>query len=68
MVGRDAAAVETMEIAIPDIEQAQAHWQVAGQRRGAEVLVHGMRARQQAAETLGPTAMATGRPMADQRE
>jgi hypothetical protein len=52
VVRRDAAAGEAVEVAVPDVEQAQARRQVALQRRGAEVLVHRMRAGQQLAKAL----------------
>jgi hypothetical protein len=68
VVRRDAAAGETEEVAVPDIQQAQAHRQVLGQRRTAEMLVHGMGARQKVRKPAAPMAMASGRPMADQTE
>jgi hypothetical protein len=68
VVRRDAAAGEAVEVAVPDVQQAQAHRQVGFQRRGAEVLVHRMGAGQQLAEALAPTAIAIGRPMADHSE
>ncbi len=47
---RDAAAAEAVKVAVPDVEQAQAHRQVARQRGRAEMFVHGMRAGQQLAK------------------
>jgi hypothetical protein len=64
-VRRDAAAGEAVEVAVPDVEQPQAHRQVARQRRGAEVLVHGMRAGQQFTKALG--AYGDGQRQADGR-
>ena len=40
MIGRDAAAGEAMEVAVPEVQQPQAHRQVLLQRCGAEMLVH----------------------------
>ena len=52
VIGRHAAAGEAMEVAVPDIEQAQHRGQVGLQRRIGEVLVHGMRAGEHGAEIL----------------
>ena len=52
MVRRNAAAGEAMEVAVPDIEQAQAHRQVAFKRRGAKVFVHLVGAGQKLPEAL----------------
>ena len=52
-VRRDAAAAETVEIAIPDVEQAQAHGKIARQRGRDEVRIHRMRAGQQRTEMRG---------------
>jgi hypothetical protein len=68
VVRRDAAAGKLVEVAVPDVEQPQAHRQVLRiQRGGAKVLVHGVRARQQlGGKPSGPMAMrnrqADGRP------
>ena len=66
VIRSDAAAGEAVEIAVPDIEQTQAHRQVLRQWRGAEMLVHGMRARKEISEALGTdrdgNRQANGRP------
>jgi len=66
VVGRDAAAGEAEEVAVPDIEQPQPHGQVLLQRRADEVAVHLVGAGQQLPEALGANGdgdrQADGRP------
>jgi hypothetical protein len=52
-VGRDAAAREAVEVAVPDVDEAEQHRQVALDRRLREVLVHRARAGEQLAKALG---------------
>ena len=54
LVGHHADRLGAEEIAVPDGEQPHQHRQVLRQRRGAEVLVHGVEAGQQLGELLGP--------------
>ena len=52
VVGRDGSAGVAQKVAVPNIQQAQAHRQVLRQRRLHEVLVHGVRPGQQVFEPL----------------
>ena len=52
VVGQHGVAAGAEEIAVPDAEQRQDHRQVALERRGAEVLVHGVRAGEQLLEAV----------------
>ena len=52
-VGRDAAAREAVEVAVPDVDEAEQHRHVALDRRAREVLVHRARAGEQLAKALG---------------
>ena len=52
VVRRHAAAGKAVEVAVPHIQQSQAHRQVLRQRCGAKVLVHGMATGQELTEAL----------------
>ena len=69
VIRRNAAAGEAVEIAVPDVQQAQAHRKIGSQRRGGEVPVHLMGARQQLAKTVRANGdrngQANGRPHAN---
>ena len=66
VVRGNAAAGEAVEVAVPDVQQTQAHWQIVFQRRGAEVLVHGVCTGQKFTETgcanSDGNGQANGRP------
>ena len=62
MVRRNAPAGEAMKVAVPDIQQGQAHRQVGGQGRGAEMFVHGMGTGQKISKSLRPDRDGNGQP------
>ncbi|MNZ72355.1 hypothetical protein D3C78_907330 [compost metagenome] len=65
-VRRNAATAQPQEIAVPDVQQAHAHRQVALQRGRDEMRIHGVGPREQGAEMRGPDGdgnrQADGRP------
>ena len=54
LVGQDRHRLRAEEVVVPDGEQTHQHRQVALERRGAEVLVHLVKAIEQRAEIIRP--------------
>ncbi|OBQ31838.1 MAG: hypothetical protein AN485_23065 [Anabaena sp. MDT14b] len=54
VIGQYRARGVAAGIAVPDADEAQQNGQVVGQRRGAEMLIHGMGAVQHVGEALRP--------------
>jgi hypothetical protein len=53
VIGGDVAAAKALKVAVPDIEQAQPHRQIALRRCAGEVPVHLVRAGQEPAKFSG---------------
>ncbi len=67
--GSTATGLSVEEVGVPDGQQAQQDRQILCQRRGTEVLVHGVEAGEHLAELRpGRSAIMVDRPMAESIE